>query len=110
MKTLWTPWQMEHVISAAGKPEGCLIELLGDESFSKEHLHPDGINIGLNLGQTAGAGIENHLHFHVVPRWEGDHNFMTVTGAIHTIPQLIDHTIDTLVQDFQDLLHSRGNI
>ena len=69
----------------------------------RSHLRPDGINIGLNLGKTAGAGIESHLHFHAVPRWEGDHNFMTVTADIRTIPQHIEHTFDMLVDDFQGL-------
>jgi len=69
------------------------------------HLHPHGFNIGLNLGRVAGAGIEDHLHFHVVPRWEGDHNYMTVTAEIRTIPQHLDHTFDQLLPDFQALLH-----
>lgn len=69
------------------------------------HLHPHGFNIGLNLGRVAGAGIDDHLHFHVVPRWEGDHNYMTVTAEIRTIPQHIDHTFDQLLPDFQALLH-----
>jgi ATP adenylyltransferase len=67
----------------------------------RRHLHPDGINIGLNLGKAAGAGIADHLHFHLVPRWEGDHNFMTVCAEIRTIPQHIERTFDLLLPDFQ---------
>ncbi|MDW7772324.1 MAG: HIT domain-containing protein [Desulfobulbaceae bacterium] len=74
----------------------------------RTRLHPDGINLGLNLGKTAGAGIADHLHFHLVPRWEGDHNFMTVTAEIRTIPQHIDHTFDMLLPDFQALLRKGG--
>lgn len=70
----------------------------------RRHLHPDGFNVGLNLGSTAGAGQAEHLHFHVVPRWQGDHNFMTVTADIRTIPQHIDETFEQLLPDFQALL------
>jgi len=69
------------------------------------HLQPHGFNIGLNLGRVAGAGIEDHLHFHAVPRWEGDHNYITVTAEIRTIPQHLEHTFDLLLPDFQALLH-----
>jgi len=68
------------------------------------HLQPDGFNIGLNLGEVAGAGIADHIHFHIVPRWQGDHNFMTVTAAIRTIPEHISHTFALLSPDFQQLL------
>jgi ATP adenylyltransferase len=70
----------------------------------RRHLHPDGLNIGLNLGTVAGAGIADHLHFHIVPRWQGDHNFMTVTADIRTIPQHINQTFEQLLPDFQQLL------
>lgn len=70
----------------------------------RQHLKPDGINIGLNLGSVAGAGIADHLHFHIVPRWQDDHNFMTVCAEIRTIPQHIERTFDLLLNDFQALL------
>lgn len=66
----------------------------------RRHLRPQGINIGLNLGKAAGAGIADHLHFHLVPRWDGDHNFMTVCAEIRTIPQHIEQTFDLLGSDF----------
>ncbi len=167
MKTLWSPWRMEHVNDEAGQPVGCIFEPPGQEPYSKnhlllyrgrhcvvimnrfpyanghllaapvrhvgditdldakenlglmillqkccgilrKHLQPDGLNIGLNLGKTAGAGIADHLHFHIVPRWEGDHNFMTVTAEIRTIPQHINATYDMLLPDFQKL-HLQGD-
>lgn len=69
----------------------------------KSHLKPDGFNIGLNLGEVAGAGLANHLHFHIVPRWEGDHNFMTVLSEVRTIPEHIANTFDQLLPDFEAL-------
>lgn len=75
----------------------------------REQLNPDGLNVGCNLGKVAGAGIAEHLHFHIVPRWEDDHNFMTVIADIRSIPEHLLATFDKLLPPFQDLLLSQTN-
>lgn len=79
----------------------CMHLLSKSVTILRHHLNPDGCNIGLNLGTTAGAGIAAHLHWHLVPRWEGDHNFMTVVGEIRTIPEHLERTFARLLPDFQ---------
>lgn len=64
-------------------------------------LHPGGINLGMNLGRCAGAGVEDHLHWHVVPRWDGDTNFMTVVGEVRVMPQHLLESYDRLRPYFE---------
>ena len=65
-------------------------------------MRPDGFNVGANLGQVAGAGIEDHVHIHVVPRWTGDTNFMPVTGDMRVVPQTWLQTYDVLKAALED--------
>jgi ATP adenylyltransferase len=64
---------------------------------------PEGVNLGFNLGAAAGAGIADHLHLHLVPRWAGDTNFMPVVADVRVIPQALDQAYDLLAQAFGQL-------
>jgi ATP adenylyltransferase len=112
------PYANGHLLLAPSRHIGDISGLLPEESAGlfnmiresvailKKHKNPDGFNIGLNLGTVAGAGHPDHLHFHVVPRWHGDHNFMTVLAEVRTIPEHIENTFDQMLPDFQKLLNA----
>jgi ATP adenylyltransferase len=109
------PYANGHLLVAPGRHTGELADLTAEEhaalmrmvadsmTILTKHYAPHGFNVGLNLGTAAGAGLADHLHFHIVPRWEGDHNFMTVLAEIRTIPEHIEQTFDQLLNDFQAL-------
>ncbi|HOX45912.1 MAG TPA: HIT domain-containing protein [Myxococcota bacterium] len=66
----------------------------------EERLRPDGMNVGMNLGRVAGAGVADHLHWHVVPRWNGDNNFMPVLGDVRVMNEYLDRTCEHLKPAF----------
>jgi ATP adenylyltransferase len=66
------------------------------EAAFRQNYNPDGINVGMNIGRAAGAGVAGHIHMHVVPRWFGDSNFMTVTGETRVHPEELATTYQRL--------------
>ena len=71
------------------------------ERVLRSAYSPDGLNFGLNLSESAGAGVANHLHMHGLPRWSGDTNFMTVTAETRVLPETLDSTWSRLRQAFR---------
>ncbi len=90
----------EHISHLESIDDKILSDLMGTLKLSikavKLALSPEGMNIGLNLGKVAGAGIEDHVHFHLVPRWSGDTSFMAVIAEVRFIPEHLTATYDKL--------------
>ena len=103
------PYNNGHLLIAPkrhqGRPDELTPEELLDLQLVLRHMlgvlearmSPDGFNVGLNLGKVAGAGLPGHLHWHIVPRWTGDTNFMPVVADTRVIPQALDALYDLLV-------------
>ena len=66
----------------------------------RQELRPEGFNVGVNLGRVAGAGVPDHVHFHVVPRWNGDTNFMPVLAEVKVVNEHLTRTAEKLRQAF----------
>jgi len=104
------PYSSGHVLIVPYVHESSLASLAAPIATEMMHLAqrvetalrlaycPDGINMGLNLGEAAGAGVAAHLHLHILPRWSGDANFMTVVGETRVIPEALETTWERLRQ------------
>ena len=96
----------QAVLSGCTPPElaemGVLLHAM--ETALTESFQPQGINCGYNGGQSAGAGIPEHLHLHMLPRWAGDTNFMSTIGQTRIMPQTLEQSYETLLPVFRRLL------
>ena len=85
-----------------------MLDLFKTTRLARNVLHsvakPQGFNIGMNLGKAAGAGVDDHLHMHIVPRWNGDTNYMTVLADLRIMPENLATTYDLLVEGFARVL------
>jgi len=109
------PYNSGHLMVVPVRHVASLAELSGDERAElmdltaraevalTEVYRPQGLNIGVNLGKAAGAGIADHLHVHVVPRWTGDTNFMSVVGNVRVLPEELGDTKRRLQPIFERL-------
>ncbi len=109
------PYNNGHIMVSPFKHSNCITKLDNEElnelgtltqhcvRLLSEVYAPDGFNIGLNLGKVAGAGFDEHLHNHIVPRWAGDTNFMPIIGETKVHPEHLKGTYDKLLPLFQNL-------
>lgn len=82
-----------------------MMELITQATLSLSKLYqPDGFNIGINIGAAAGAGVADHIHMHVVPRWVGDANFMTTLGGTRVLPEMLEDTYRRLKENLPSVL------
>lgn len=109
------PYNPGHMMVAPFKHTADMYALSDEELLEIDHLnrysvrlltetvHPDGFNLGVNLGKTAGAGVADHIHWHIVPRWEGDTNFMPVVADTKVLPEGLKATYDKLRKKMEEL-------
>ena len=102
------PYAPGHLMTATARHVGSPEDLDAAESLDlwrltqqalvalRAEYRPDGFNLGANVGRAAGAGVDGHLHLHIVPRWAGDTNFMPVVGAVKVMPETLEETFRRL--------------
>jgi ATP adenylyltransferase len=107
------PYNNGHLLVAPARHVARLDELTADESLEvlqtinrmvallEQTIRAEGFNIGLNLGRIAGAGLPGHVHWHIVPRWSGDTNFMPITAGVRVIPQSLEALWEILTKELQ---------
>lgn len=107
------PYNNGHLLVAPKAHKATLADLTPDELLDlqltlrkmlgiiEKRMNPDGFNVGLNLGRSAGAGLPGHLHWHIVPRWTGDTNFMPVFTDTRVISQSLDALYDLLAEELR---------
>ncbi len=107
------PYTNGHLMVVPNRHIGTLADTSSDERTElmdltryaeiavTEVYRPDGLNVGINLGRPAGAGVLDHIHVHVVPRWSGDTNFMSVVGNVRVLPEELSHSAARLRPVFE---------
>ena len=109
------PYTNGHLMVCLGDHIGDLTDMSPDqraelmetthiaEQIIRATLNPQGINVGINIGEAAGAGLPGHLHIHLVPRWAGDTNFIDVVGQVRVIPMAMEQIYDEMLTASQNL-------
>jgi ATP adenylyltransferase len=93
-----------RLFESADRSLTALIRLTAEaQRILSDVYRPDGFNVGMNFGQVAGAGVADHYHLHIVPRWSGDSNFMTVTARTRLVPEELDATFEKLAPRFREV-------
>jgi ATP adenylyltransferase len=96
--------ELQKLPSGAAQEMMALSQLM--ETVLRQLYHPDGINLGMNIGKAAGAGIAGHIHMHVLPRWVADANFVSVVGETRVLPETLDVTWERMRKEMSTLLHA----
>jgi len=107
------PYSNGHLMAVPYKHTNNMLELDDKEKLELMSLttkcieilkvmNPEGFNIGMNLGTAGGAGIDDHLHFHIVPRWNGDTNFMPLIADVKVMPEYLEDTYETLSEQIKN--------
>ncbi len=95
----------EHAATLEDRRRGDSPEMMALARHAERHLRavykPQGFNIGMNVGECAGAGVAGHIHMHVLPRWPADSNFMTTVGETRVLPETLDVTYEKLLGAFR---------
>ncbi|GAB4342483.1 MAG: HIT domain-containing protein [Calditrichia bacterium] len=114
------PYNNGHLMVVPNRHTGELTEVNPDEAAEmfklvqlclqalRKTMSPHGFNVGMNLGRVAGAGIEDHLHYHIVPRWNGDTNFMPVLGNTKVISESLEKSYGKLHRALKELKEESG--
>lgn len=109
------PYTCSHLMVIPRRHTDDFLSLTAEENAESAHLlqvsmrilkdtyRPEGFNLGMNLGRAAGAGIREHLHYHLIPRWVGDSNFLPIVGGARSLPELLDETYSRLRPHFRRL-------
>ncbi len=100
------PYRHASSMASLSQEEICdvFMTVRATERILNETFHSEGMNVGINIGKAAGAGVDEHIHVHILPRWFGDSNFMTTIGGTRVIPESFESAYHRLKEQFDKLL------